>query len=321
MVRRHWTIIISILFLSSGLPSFGSESAADVKLAKNFTVQWLTVQYSKSVMVSNPDLSKTPEQKSENLSLTCRVEIRDPNLVLGTNQQAIITQLIDDTGRDVAVSTPIGPSHDMYRALRYERTFRHPAPLPAWRATIQRLLGRPPQLPGPPQMVTEFRPSGINAQLDRGLLDRAGEEIRSVKGYFYALVPGSIEYMDVPFEPNNTWIYLTPNLEIQVEEAVRGNTFFRFRINTRPQDGQGERPLTVGQPLPSRFVVARQFIGDDGKPMDAFGGSMWLPAHVGGGGNASGVTGQVKAIRFIIAVDTKEYRIPFELQHIPLPKP
>lgn len=45
-----------------------------------------------------------------------------------------------------------------------------------------------------------------------------------------------------------------------------------------------------------------------------------LPASIGGSGSGSGGNGPVKTIRFVIAVNPTDYEVPFDLEHIPLPK-
>ncbi|MGE5295772.1 MAG: hypothetical protein ACM3VT_13175 [Solirubrobacterales bacterium] len=321
-MRSGWMVTACIFIVSNALFAAEAQPKIDVKIVNNFKVRWSSVQYNKSVSVENPDVSQSTGQRSETLNLAWQAEVQDPNLVLGTSLHGVITQLTDGKGQDVAVGTaPVNP-HETYEALRYDRQFRQPVPASRWRTFIeQTILRRPPQPPGPPQFVTKLQPCRMIAQLDMGLLGQGGGELRTVKGYFHALVPGSIERVEVPFEPNNTWVSLMPGLEIQVQEAVCGNSFYRYQINARPQGGGFSGPLAVGQPVPNRFVVAQQLIGDDGKPLDHFHGSPWLPAHVGGQGSGSGSVSRIKAIRFLIAVDAKEYEIPFELQHVPLPKP
>jgi len=46
-----------------------------------------------------------------------------------------------------------------------------------------------------------------------------------------------------------------------------------------------------------------------------------VQASVGGIGSGSGNVGQIKAIRFVIAVNARECKIPFEFTHVTLPKP
>jgi hypothetical protein len=172
-----------------------------------------------------------------------------------------------------------------------------------------------------PKLVRELQPSPLNLPLDAKALDQAGGQLRQVKGYFHALVAESLENTDVPFEPNDRWVRLTPALEIQLSQASCTASSFQYRIEERSQN-QDSRPLGPGDPLPSRLVVARQVIGLDGKPHDRFfGAPPWLPIHVGGGMSGGGTDCQIKALRFVIAVNPAHCRIPFEFQRVPLPDP
>jgi hypothetical protein len=320
-MRIGWMVAVQVCALCGGAFASESEPGLDTKIAKNFKVRWSSVYYNKYVSVGNPEIAQRSDHR-ETLTLSCQAEVLDPSLILGTGRTGIITQMTDSGERDVAVNSPSTSPRDTYDALRYDQDVQRPGPTPRWRTIIDTILQRPPRRPGPPQMVTVLRPCEITTELDMGLLAQAGGELRTVKGYFHAIVPGSIEKVDVPFEPNNIWVRLTPDVEIQVQEAVCGNNFYRYQINARPQGGSGMRPLMVGQGIPARFVAAQQFIGEDGKPMRHQTGSVWLPAHVGGGGSGGGSSiGRIKAIRYIIAVDAKECRVPFEVQRVTLPKP
>jgi len=156
-------------------------------------------------------------------------------------------------------------------------------------------------------------------ELDIGLRKRAGGEISRVEGYFYALTAESFEHIEVPFEPNDNWVRLSPDLEIQVREAQSTESSYRYRIGTRRQRGVSTQRLSVGDFLPGRFVLAQQLIGQDGKTTRHYGGSRSLPAHVGGSGSGSGSVDRIEKIRYVIAVNPTHHKIPFELEHIPLP--
>ena len=80
--------------------------------------------------------------------------------------------------------------------------------------------------------------------------------------------------------------------------------------------------LTVGDFLPDRVVVAQQLIGQDGKPSRHHSGFRSIPAHVGGSGRGGGSNvGRIEKIRFVIALNPKQYKVPFKLEDIPLPNP
>ncbi len=317
----RWVIILVVL-AGAGSPS-GSQAGLDVATARYFVVKWSSVRYDKSVVVRNPAASApaSKQDTTENLTLTCEVEIRDPNVVLGTGREGVITQVIDSNGAGIAV--PAAPTRGrlMYEGLRYIPKFQQPA-VPRWRAIIRRILGRPPHAAGPPQMVQELQPNQVSMRLDMGLLGSTGGDLRSVKGYFHALVAESMEHVDVPFEPNNTWVRLTPDVEVRVKEAVSTGNSYHFEIEMRPQNANPMHLLMSGQSLPARMVVTRQLIGADGKPSRHSFGGPTLMTPIGGSGSGSGSSlGVIQAIRFVIAVNPTDRKIPFEVRNVPLPNP
>lgn len=323
-----------MVVLLASLPAWSAESGLDTKAAKFFKVKWSSISYSKSATIRNPDASSPTQSqpagqhRQESLSLSGRIEILDPDRVLGTCQQGVLTQLVDGAGRDVNVLPTSSSLHRFYESPRYVSRFSQPPQVPKWQAFIQRVLRLPsPNANFQPQRVEELQPSSLNVGLDWDSLKQTGE-IRRVKGYFYAVIPDSIETIDVPFEPNNAWIQLTPDLEIQVQEATCSGAMYRYSMQTR---GQGRMPLSsrspslhLTTPLPSRLVQTQQFIGLDGQPMPGVSGGGGSSSGGGMGkttGSGSGLTGPIKAFRFIIAVNPSERKIPFEFEHIPLPKP
>jgi hypothetical protein len=330
MMRVRWISVVQALVLSGCLWAAEADSAQDARTARHFKVQWWSVQYDKSVVAENPALSQTRQTRrtSETVTLSCQVEIRDPNLVLGVGREGVITEMTDGAGRQVTVPAPVAQFHQMYGELHYVSRMRAPK-MSRWQTIMGYIrrhvpIGlaarRAPQTVGPPQFVTELQPSRIMMRLDKDLLGQPRRELRSVQGYFHALVAESLENIDVPFEPNDTWVRLTPDVEVQVKEAACTPGSYQFWIETRPQGGRGMRPLSVGEPLPGRIVVARQLLGPDGKP-DSHPSPPFLPAPVGGRASGSGRNFQIKAIRFVVAVNPTEHKIPFELAHVPLPNP
>lgn len=331
-MRAGCIVVLQALVLAGGLLAAEDESGPYPEVTKNFKVRWSSVRYDKAVVVENPEIEETAGPNAETLTLFCRVEVSDPNLVLGIGQGGVATRLTGRRGRNAAVNAmPVAPSRQVYERLRYRPKFSPPPAVPKWREIIRKILRQQPASFGPPQMVRELQPSQITVQLDMGLLDQADGELRSVNGSFYAVVAQSIEYVEVPFEPNNTWVRLTPDTEIRVAEATQAGTSFQYDIKVMTQGGrsmppvmQGVRPtraVTIGDSLPARMVVAQEFIGEDGKLLGPTGAIGPLIPRVGGRGTNVGPSGRVKTIRFVIAVNAAEYRIPFELERIPLPKP
>ena len=320
MMCLRWMVIVQVLGVSVGLSAARAESKRDAALADHFAVSWSSIRYSKAVVLNNPTAAprQSDQEVSEGLALSCEIAIQDPNLILGTCPEVVVTELTDSKGQSFDVTQPDRRLRSSYEGLRYQERFRPPPKPPRWRTQLRSILGLPRDPIPKPQRVRELRPSRIDIRLDMALLEKDGWEIRSVKGYFHALTAEALVHVEVPFEPNDNWVRLTPDLEILVREAGNTESSYRYRIETSPQ-GDAMRPLSVGDGLPRRFVVAQQLIGADGKPTRYSSPFPHLPAHVGGNGSGSGGNHPIKAIRFVIAVNPRDHKVPFQLEHIPLP--
>jgi hypothetical protein len=311
----------------TGLSIGSVEVGVDKKATDLFEVNWESVRYNKSVSRNNLKISSDQQDSrvSENLSLLCQVEIKDPNLVLGICTEGIITEMTDNQGQKVDPGQKLPQlKHMSYEGPRYRQRYTQRPKLSRWRTVINSIF-RIQQTPFRPQLYNELQPSRLNMQLDIGLLDPPEGEIKSLKGYFYAMTAESLEYVDVPFEPNNTWVRLTDDLDIQVSEAQctvsPSRVRYNYSIEERRAGGNRRNRLTAADYLPEKIVTSRQFIGIDGKPTRSFSGLNSLPAHVTGRGSGSGNYARIEKIRFVIAVKPSHHKIPFELKKIPLPDP
>ena len=319
-MARVWRVItVDMLVLLAGLPVAWAGSRLDVKAADYFTVKWSRIGYTKADAIQNT--SATKQETSENLVLSCPITIRDPNMVLGTLQQGVVTQVTGRKGQDISVDSPPQQQVFPYERPRYQQRFTQPPKEPRWRSALRSVLRLSPTRIPTPRLVWELQPSQMNLQLDTKALDQAGGQLRQVKGYFHALVAESVENVDVPFERNDRWVRLTPNLEVRLSQASCTTSSYQYRVETYPQN-DGSPPLRLSDPLPARLVVARQLIGPDGKPReDHFGQPPWLPMHVGGAMSGPYADYQIKALRFVIAINPAHCRIPFEFQRVPVPDP
>jgi hypothetical protein len=307
------------------------DAGNDKKVMELFEINWESMRYVKSLTQYNPKVASNKQASSatENLTLSCEIEIKDPNLVLGTSREGIITEITDSKRRNVEVSQELSQSRHMpYEGLRYQNRFTQPTKVPRWRALLNKYL-RIQTAPVQPELITELQPAQVQFQLDLGLIEPSGGKIRNLKGCFYALVAESVEYVDVPFEPNDHWVRLTDEMEIKVREAdykILGSTIrYNFDIEENWIAGERIHNLSVGDYLSQKLVMGRRLIGENGKQIDRPWSFGFLPAHVGGGGSgsSSGSRGVslIRKIRFVIAVNPKHYKIPFELKNIPLPDP
>jgi hypothetical protein len=315
-------VLVPATLLFLGLAAAQGEPAPDTRIAELFQVKWSSVSYYKTVRVANSEGSAPAAYASESLTLDCEVLARDPNLVLGICQNGIATQVTDSKGRNVEVPAP------RYGGRSYTRLEYRERPLPAprvarWRAFVQSVFRLRPKANSQPASVMKLEPVRVHADVGMGLLDQRDHEIRSVKGYFPALVAEAIEYVQVPFEPNEHWVSLTPDYEVKVKKASCDETSFRYDIEGHQLTQQRWDLLWSVESLPpSRIVLAQQFIAEDGKPVPSPAGRYYhWPFNLGESGWGNLTNGRIKAIRFVIAVNPSHRQIRFELQHIPLPDP
>jgi len=290
----------------------------DKKIARLFETRWNSITYTK--MLNNPDVSATDQDQSvsEILSVYCKSEILDPRLIIGTCDRPVIEQVTDGQGRDTSISMSQPGWNMFYKTLRYGMKFAPPSRLVQWEGKARTTLGLPLRTRHRPVRMNELQPVGIGIQLDPGLLGR--KEIGCIKGYFHVLIAKSFKHIKVPFKSSEKWVRLTGDVEIQVKKASHKGLSVHFDIKQRGQANDRRPQLLVGDILPEEIVVGRQFIGADGRTSRTGGmGGRPLSGRVSGGGGINGRL--IDKIDFLIAVGPTHYKIPFEIEHIPLPKP
>jgi hypothetical protein len=298
-------------------PQFNKE------VADCFEVNWSSITYRKTLY--NPAVSgksRDPRVLVE-LAVRCEARILDPKLIIGTCDIPVIEQIIDGKGRETDISRSQPRSNRMYYStLEYKPSLTPtlPSMLIYWEGRARLALGLPLRARHLPKHASVLQPVRMGIQLDPGLLRRDTGEIGSIKGYFHALTAESSKHVEVPFKPDNKWVRLTSDVEIQVRKAWHTGTMARFDIRQRGRTGAAASYLYVGDSLPDAIVVERQFIGKESRPKPPIKFGRSLPGPIGGSGGSD--TGrQVEKIDYLIAVDPNHNRIPFELEHIPLPKP
>jgi len=303
------TVVTLAVFFSTGLfaaqapdaargpaPNENSPNAAEI--ARGLALRWTRVTYRKGLQ--NPAVS--PEDRSslepESLSISCEIRMADPRLLLGTASEPTIEKITDSQGNDVDVNRAPPPLKRRYdQGVFFTR----------WLKDINLSHPERTRIPSehyPPQM-----------ELDAELPRRVSGDIGLLKGRYEALMAESIEYIDLPFRPDDNWVRLTDDVEIRVVQARNMPGVYHYEIEQRPEIVLSANRVDVGEPLPSRLVVGRQMIMRSDSMIGA-GGSG--PGRIGGRG--SGI-GRAEGIRYIIAVNPVPVMIPFELRDIPVSAP
>ena len=323
MKRLSLYVLIVIVLSSLSITNAGSKK--QTKIEDLLKTDWESIQYYKNVTVYNPKVStnQRSSNSSENVSVNCKVEILDPNVILGTCTQAVITEITDSKGQVISSGEQFPNTSSMtYDGLRYDTKMVMPQRDPKWKQVMESVLRIRKETEYKPQMVLELQPNNMQIRLDKEILQKAGSEIGSIKGYFYALSAGSLKNVDIPFEPNDNWIPITDYQEIKIKDVQRSGSSISYSIEERNLGGNTSFSLKVSDYLPRQLVTARQFLKDDGTVSGHFLSMQQIPAHIGGGGSMGGTdVARITTIRFVIAEDPNHNKIPFELKNIPVPKP
>jgi len=308
MVGARRLSVALMLVLLAGLAAVRAGSELSTKVAGYFAVRCSGLVYNKTIWLYDVEASPKSARTTVSLALDCKIEIREPNLVLGTYPQGFVTQVISGRGREINLAGPPRAQGPYVRPTYRERLVELPAGSP---------LPPPPETHFQPRWVVELQPNEMTLSCDGNWLAQAGGELRRVKGCFYALVADSVEHVDVPLETAGSWVPLTGGWEVRLEDAYRAGPRYDFYLETRPPQVLS-RSWSVGAPLPDWLVAGLQVVSPDGKATPC-GERGLLPPDIDANIVGHVPPGGIKAIRFLIAVHPTHCQIPFELQHIPLP--
>ena len=290
-----------------------------------FDVDWHTIGY--TLNLYNPAVRKL--KNSLNMSISCDAKILEPELVLGTCSEPIIERITDGSGRNVNIVLA-DPRPDF---MLYETQGYRPSPVltpPSILVQLEGMARSALKLPllsrHRPKRQTLLKPVRMTIRLDPRLIRQDQKEIGCIEGYFHALTADSYKHIKVPFKPDKRWVRLTSDLGIQVARAWHDGFKYRYDIKDRSKAKINPGRLHVYCPLPDGILVERRFTGPDMPPkrkgIASHGKS--LPVSAGGRGSVGhrvdGVDCQIDTIDYRIAVGPTHYKIPFEIEHIPLPE-
>jgi hypothetical protein len=290
-------------------------------IADCFEVDWDYITYKKILYNKSVSGKRRNRKVSEKLSVYCEADILDSKLIVGTCDIPVIEQITDGKGRDSDISRTKSRSNRMhYNTLGYKSKMSPPSSLSYWEGRARLALGLPLQRRHLAKRTLVLQPVRITIELDPGLLRRDTGEIGSIKGYLQALTAESSKHIEVPFKPDNKWVRLTSDVEIQVRKAWHTGTKARYDIRQRGRTGAAAHHIYASESLPDGIVMERNFIGKRSRPEPPRKFGRSLPGSIGGSGRHN--SGQrIEKIDYLIAVDPNHNRIPFELKNIPLPKP
>lgn len=315
--RRTFVIkfVCSFLMLSTVCP--GRE------LSDLVETNWINIKYTKDVSISNPELpiKNQTHTVKEGLYLSCDIKVKDPNKIIGTCESGIVTELTDKHDRKIDLTQKPPKIFTMtYQAPDYQLKYIQPPKLPQWQKRLFFFMGLSQKTPQQ-KHVFEIKTNRMYLDLSTRVIEKSGGQIKNLKGYFHVLSARQLEYIEVSFEPNSNWVYLTPDMQIRVcdvksTQSISGVSY-NYKIEQRWRIGK-RLPfnIRVGDKLPARIVIGYQLIDKNGKTTyfsmrnnekrDVISLSNIAP---------------IQKIRFVVGVNVTHRRIPFEFKNIPIPVP
>ena len=306
--------------------------APEETITEQFQVSYVPGPLDKGII----SWARAPETPGT-IALNCKVEIQDPNRILGTPIYGVVTEITDADGHTITMNAPPQRSKiftNCYQELQYHAQVIQPK-IPKWRSKLRNSLHLPFPSSAMPRTVYVRQPSPLQLPLDTMALKQEAGALRRVKGYFHALVVDSFRYVDLPFEPNDNWVRLTDEHKIRITDASCDGHAYEVRIDGQFDNSHGGPILCPGEPLPDQFPAEIRVLDPNDEPIiRARGRGSPIFVRVRGryryrgrtvttsgshGTTSTRMRIAPEKVRFVIAVHPRHEKIPFELEHIPLP--
>lgn len=299
------------------------------ELADLVEANWINIEYTKNVLISNPRLpiKKQTYKFTDGLYLSCEIDIKDPNIIIGTCDKGIVTELTDKHGRKIdLIQKPPDISMMLYSSPDYKERYIQPAKIPRWQKILLSIPGVTKKTQTKQKHVFEIQPNKMYIELNTRVIEKSGGKIKSLKGYFHVLSARGLDYIDIPFEPNSNWVYLTPDMQIQIFDAQCTQSgpriSYNYEIKQRWRKGKYLPCIGVSSKLPSRIVTGYQLIDTNGKTV-YFSKRERLPADLDERRSVVSLSniGPIEKFQFVVGVNVTHRRIPFEFINISMPNP
>ncbi len=145
--------------------------------------------------------------------------------------------------------------------------------------------------------------------------------------------------VDIPFEPNDAWVELTPGFEIMVEEAATEEGKYQYKLKTQYDSTKvgylmgGSIHLWNDESLPPAAILSMAILNAEGKSVkDVSGGNGGFSSGSGASGSSTQMSGTMSGsgscsacgdattIRFTLGFNLYEQEASFTLKDIPVPE-
>ncbi len=159
----------------------------------------------------NPlDPASAEKALRRSLSFAGRIDVVDPNGLIGLSEVAADALAFDETGSELRVAR-VSQSLPSYKPLKYSTT---------WRVDLG-------------QRTTSVVPYEFSIDMSMTLGAPFPVMLSRLEWSMAALLGDAFEAVDIPFAATDDWIELVPGLEILVEEATVSEGRYKYRMKAR----------------------------------------------------------------------------------------
>jgi len=311
----------AILIVSSGEPNDGAPVPAQDPNktwdpAEHLVADWDSVAVNIGSLLMNPRRHPDGESPSTQwfLSVTSVVDIIDSNGLIAYSPAPTSVVALDQDGH--AVSRTTG-------------------------SLSVRMYERPDYVNGPVgpngEWVSGLTMNHISLKLPMEPNAVYPEALSRVEWTMNVLVAGELKTIDIPFEPNETWVELTPGMEAQVEQAIVEEGKYQYRIKEKCDATKvdyllgGILHLWNDEQPPAVAVWRRDVLNAEGRSIRDLGGGNFSSGGSGSGSNTQMILttngtgscdacGTATTIRYTLVFGMYEQEARFVLADIPVPQ-
>ncbi len=276
--------------------------------ATHLAADWESIAVSMTSRLYNP--ARQPDAKVQgpqwSMSVAAVVDIIDSNGLIGWSPMPASVLALDQDGAVVTSSTSGSPM------LRW---YQQPS---SWSL--------------PPGFPSEMFRNQFSLNLPVDPNATYPEAFSRVEWTMNVLVAEEVKTVDVPFKASDTWVELTPGMEVLVEQATVEQSKYQYRIKLKYDRTRveylmgGSIHLWADQQLPGAAVIKVGLFDAGGKLIQNLGGGFGASGSdnqmtdTASGSGTCAACGTAATLRYTLTFGLYEQEVRFALENIPVPE-
>jgi len=301
-----------ILILVSGEPNApvspaGEDPNQTWDPAKHLAADWESIAVSMTSRLYNPASGRNADAEGPqwSLSMMTTIYLTDANGLIGWSWLPTSVLALDPEGRVVASSKTGGSLVHSYSQ------------------PVARRAG-----------ARAYKPFSLSVPIDPNAI--YVDFLSRVEWTMNVLLAEKVMTVDIPFETSETWVELTPGMEILLEQATVGEGTYHYRIQVRYDASQvdyvmGGTHLWRDNLPPATAVLKMDVLNAEGQSIADLGdGAFTSPSSSSGSinqitGTSSGsgtcsACGDAAIFRYTLAFGVYEQEVRLAVENVPVPE-